>query len=121
MRRGESRALCQLKRPFKGLRLRGDSCWEEPKRKISSLNKGSLICPPGKSMILYKKETEKIKLVARPEVSQTYEKICDVFRPLSKCDYLRDSGVKAPMLEIDENRENQVWLFACSLVELASF
>jgi len=41
-------------------------------------------------------------------VSQTYEAICDVFRPLSKCDYLRDSGVKAPMLEIDEKRENQV-------------
>ena len=72
-------------------------------------------------MILYKKETEKIKLVARPEVSQTYEAICDVFRPLSKCDYLRDSGVKAPMLEIDENRENQVWLFGCSLADFASF
>ena len=27
----------------------------------------SLICPPGKSMIFYKKKTEKIELVARPE------------------------------------------------------
>ena len=74
-------------------------------------------------MILYKKETEKIELVARPGVWQTYEAICDVFRPLSKCDYLRDSGVKAPMLEIDESREqreNQVWLFACSVAEIAS-
>ena len=25
-----------------------------------------MICPPGKSMIFYKKETEKIELVARP-------------------------------------------------------
>ena len=31
-------------------------------------DEGSLICPPGKSMILYKKETEKIELVARPGV-----------------------------------------------------
>ena len=30
------------------------------------LDEGSLIGPPGKSMILYKKETQKIELVARP-------------------------------------------------------
>ena len=29
-------------------------------------DEGSLICPPGKSMILHKKETEKIEIVARP-------------------------------------------------------
>ena len=29
-------------------------------------DEGSLICPSGRSMILYKKETEKIELVARP-------------------------------------------------------
>ena len=33
------------------------------------LNEGSLICPPGKSTIFYKKETEKIELVARPEIN----------------------------------------------------
>ena len=32
-----------------------------------SPNEGSLIGPPGKSMIFHKKETEKIELVARPE------------------------------------------------------
>ena len=30
-------------------------------------------------------------------VSETYEALCDVFRPLSKCDYLRDEGISAPM------------------------
>ena len=30
--------------------------------------KGSLICPPGKSMIFHKEETEKIEVVARPKV-----------------------------------------------------
>ena len=29
-------------------------------------DKGSFICPPGKSMTFHKKETEKIELVARP-------------------------------------------------------
>ena len=29
---------------------------------------GSLICPPGKSMIFRKKETKKIELVARPVI-----------------------------------------------------
>ena len=32
-------------------------------------DEGSLICPPGKSMIFYKKETEKIELVPRPAFS----------------------------------------------------
>ena len=30
-------------------------------------DKGSLICLPGKSMIFYKKKTERIELVARPD------------------------------------------------------
>ena len=31
-----------------------------------SPDKGSLVCPPSKSMIFYKKETEQKELVARP-------------------------------------------------------
>ena len=40
-----------------------------------------MICPPGKSMIFYKKETEKIELVARPENSKvTYHMTGPDFR-----------------------------------------
>ena len=39
-------------------------------REYCSPNEGSLICPPGKSMIFHKKETEKNELVTRPEASQ---------------------------------------------------
>ena len=31
-----------------------------------------MICPPGKSMSFHKKETEKIELVARPEVGDAH-------------------------------------------------
>ena len=34
-------------------------------------------------------------------VSETYEALCDVFRPLSKCDYLMDKGIQAKMREED--------------------
>ena len=61
--RGPWRAQFQLKKPFKGLRQRQRSCWEDRKRKLFRRN-GSLICPPGKSMLRKKKETEKIELVA---------------------------------------------------------
>ena len=40
--------------------LGGEKCFPD---------QGSLISPPGKSMIIYKKETEKIELVARPEIN----------------------------------------------------
>ena len=36
-------------------------------RELCFPDKRSLICPPGKPMISYKDETEKIELVARPE------------------------------------------------------
>ena len=64
---GPWRAPCQLKKPFKSSRRRrGSWSWEE-RRSIVFPNKGSLICHPGKSMIFYKKKTEKkFLLVARP-------------------------------------------------------
>ena len=39
--------------------------------KSTSPNKGSLICPLGKSMISYEKKTEKIELVPRPVTNQS--------------------------------------------------
>ena len=54
-------APCQLKKPFKGPRWSGDEGVARRNGSEKSFpNKGSLICPPGKSMILYKKETEKM-------------------------------------------------------------
>ena len=47
---GPWRAPCQLKKTFKVPRWRRGSCFP---------NKGSLFCPPGKSMIFHIKETEK--------------------------------------------------------------
>ena len=44
--------------PFRGPRRRRGSCWEERKRSLSP-TRGSLICPPGKSMIFRKIETQK--------------------------------------------------------------
>ena len=69
--RGELRALegrhVSSKKPFKGPRRRQGSWWEERKR-IVFPDEGSLICPPGKSMIFfYKTETQKNELVATPE------------------------------------------------------
>ena len=55
---GPRRAQSQLKKTFKGPRRRRGSCWEERKW-IVFPDEGSLICPPDKSMILFKKETEK--------------------------------------------------------------
>ena len=48
--KGPWRAPCHLKNPFKGLKQRWGSCWEERKRKVFP-SKGSLISPPSKSMI----------------------------------------------------------------------
>ena len=47
-------APCQLKKALKGLKWRGGSCWEERKRILFCFpNKGSLLCPPGKSMAFF--------------------------------------------------------------------
>ena len=53
---------CKLKRPFKGPReLLGGT-----EEKLIEEKNGSLICIGCGSMFFYKKETEKIELVARP-------------------------------------------------------
>ena len=52
-----AKAPCQLKKPFKGLKRRRGSCWEEL-QKIVFPDEESLICPQGKSIIFYKKETK---------------------------------------------------------------
>ena len=42
---------------------------EEQKRKVYFPDKGSLICPPGKSMMLTNRIRLEIELVARPGIS----------------------------------------------------
>ena len=39
-------------------------------------------------------------------ISQTCNTNCDEDSPPSKCDFLRDSGVKSPMLEINDGSED---------------
>ena len=43
---------CQLKKPFKGPRPRLGSCWRKG-REYCFLDKGSLICPKGNSIIFH--------------------------------------------------------------------
>lgn len=40
-------------------------------------------------------------------VTETYEAICDVFRPLTKCDYLRDKGIQTKMVEVADSDDQE--------------
>ena len=56
-------------------------------------DEGSLICPPGKSMIFYKKETEKNEVLARP----------DLFKSIMShhSQFIRDCYSKTTTLALD--------------------
>ena len=69
--RGPEKGTVSAQKGFK--RVRDGDEWVAGRngREQCFPNEGSLICPPGKSMICYEKETEKNELVARPETEWT--------------------------------------------------
>ena len=71
--------VLSLHSPHEGFRAKSLSYFESLNHSIVPLIAYFLICSPGKSMIIYRKQTgDKIEFVARPERKQTIPRLDDI-------------------------------------------